>query len=119
MENTIIKLFKESGMSVREFATKADLKYSTAHDIVTGKANIENVGAGAFVRIAHVLGTTADALLGAEVDRKEKPSALLTASEKMLLSLYRSMDPVGRASLIEQAEFLSARHPLNTEAETA
>ena len=114
MKNVIVDLFDRSGMSIREFATAADLKYSTAHDIVTGKANIENIGAGAFVRIARVFGTTADALISG-MERRQMP----TDAEQHLLALFRSMDVNGRAALMEQAEFLSARHPLNTEADEA
>ena len=73
--------------------------------------------------IAEKYGVTVDYLLmvdngksaNSEPNRGENLHVLLTESERSLLSLYRSMDPVGRASLIEQAEFLSARHPLNQE----
>jgi transcriptional regulator with XRE-family HTH domain len=104
MRNAIVELFEESGMSVREFATAADLKYSTAHDIVTGKANWENIGAGAFIRIAHVFNTTADALF----DGMENDLASLTASERELVSLYRNMQPEQKTLLMDNARAFSA-----------
>ena len=99
MRNAIVKLFEESGMSIKEFASKADLKYSTAHDIVTGKANIENIGAGAFVRIARVFNTTADALLGsAELS--------LTPDEEELINVYRQMEPWERELVLDHAKMV-------------
>ena len=102
MENAIVRLFGDSGVSIREFADRAGLKYSTAHDIVTGKAKMENIGAGAFVRIAGVLNTTADALMSGVDDSDDM--------EAELLALFRSMDENGRERLIEQAYFLASRH---------
>ena len=114
MENLIIKLFNESGMSIKEFATRADLKYSTAHDIVSGKANIENIGAGAFVRIAHVLNTTADALIGGQSpvdDDVELPD------ESELIALFRSMNARGREQLMVFARGCAASYPKNQASE--
>ena len=108
MDNTIVKLFCDSGMSIREFATRADLKYSTAHDIVTGKANPENIGAGAFVRIAKVLGTTADALAFGVIGDDEK-----SPEESELLDLFRSMNAHGREQLMVFARGCAASYPLN------
>ena len=107
MCNPIVGLFEESGMSVREFATRADLKYSTAHDIVTGKANPENIGAGAFVRIAKTLGTTADALYSGI---EETPA---DEGETELVDLYYSMDAHGREQLLVFARGCAASYPLN------
>jgi len=104
MGNPIMRLFEESGMSVQEFASAADLKYSTAYDIVHGKANMENIGAGAFVRIARVFNTTADALLSsADVD-----SDGLWPDERELLSLYRKMEQSEQSLLIEVAQRFSS-----------
>lgn len=111
MRNLIVELFNDSGMSIREFANRAELKYSTAHDIVTGKANIENIGAGAFVRIAKVLGTSADALITGCVNYAVVE--LSTPQEQQLLDYWNSMDAQGRERLLEQAAFLAERHPLN------
>lgn len=103
MNNPVVELFNESGMTIREFSEKAGLKYGTARDIVKGVANIENVGAGAFVRIAKTLGTTADALMGATKD-----SVLpLSPAELELLSLFRRMGARERELLIDNARMFS------------
>ena len=105
MSNPVVQLFNDSGMSIREFATKADLKYSTAHDIVTGKANIENIGAGAFVRIARVFNTTADALISAS-DLTDS-SASLTPDERTLVDAFRNVKPWAKDMILAQAKALS------------
>ena len=110
MDNAITKLFKESGMSIRDFATKAELKYSTAHDIVTGKANIENIGAGAFVRIARTLGTTADALLDSC-----SQSQNICDDEWELVSFYRRMMDEDKKSFMNMARTLACAGDLKKE----
>ena len=108
MENLITKLFDESGMSIREFATRADLKYSTAHDIVTGKANPENIGASAFIRIAKVFGTTADALISGVIETPyENPD------ERELLQIFQQLNPYGREQLMTFARGCAASYPKN------
>ena len=57
--------------------------------------------------IAAKYGVTADYLLMMESPRRAQ------TPEERLIALYRGMDRNGRAALMEQAEFLSARHPLN------
>lgn len=113
MGNVIVELFNKSDMSIREFADAAGLKYSTAHDIVCGKANIENIGAGAFVRIAHVFGTTADALLSG----LERQSAQLSPDEQKLVDAYRSCSAQGKTEMLDMAAYIQSRHPLNQAAQ--
>ena len=59
--------------------------------------------------ISEKYGVTVDYLL-----MVDKPKPKHSDAEERLLALYRSMDINGRAALMEQAEFLAARHPLNT-----
>lgn len=99
MDNVIVKMFKESGMSIREFADAAGLKYSTAHDIVSGKSNIENIGVGAFIRIAHAFGTTADALANGVGD------ASITPDEQRLLDAFRKMEPDRRQLVLALLDY--------------
>ena len=87
MATVISELFDESGMSVQAFADKAGLKYGTAYDIAKGVSKVENIGAGAFVRIAHVFGKTADELLS-DIPNDEN-SQTLSNEEWALISNYR------------------------------
>lgn len=95
MENKITELFTSSGMSIREFSDKTNIKYNTARDIVNGTTRIENIGAGAFVRIAHVFSMTADELLGL-VDAKSGEAT----DEQEMIELYRSMSESQRSALL-------------------
>lgn len=113
------ELAKSKGTNLNKLAEKCGVPASTLYAIASGDTNFDNVGISLFMRLADALDMKPEELYGREPKKQEVSGALLTASERALLALYRSMDPVGRASLIEQAEFLSARHPLNTEAETA
>ena len=105
MDNLIVKMFDESGMSIQEFANRAGLKYTTAHDIVTGKANPENIGTRTFKKIANVFNTTMDALSANMVDESQPPAQppALTPDEERLLELFRSMDKSDRAVLFQTA----------------
>lgn len=62
--------------------------------------------------IAAKYGVTVDYLLGMTEEPSTRPEAV-TVDEAALLAMYRNMDATGRAALMEQAEFLAARHPLN------
>lgn len=59
--------------------------------------------------VSNALGITMSFLLG--VDEPKRPE--INPEDTELLSLFHSMSAQGRANLIEQAEFLAARHPLN------
>ena len=102
--NAITALFKASGMSITDFAAKSGLKYATAHDIVSGKTKMENIGAGAFVRIAHALGTTADELLRGDV---EATKSALKDDEAALLRYYRVSSSKGKAAILTAAEAIA------------
>ena len=62
--------------------------------------------------IAAKYGVTSDYLLGI-TDRPNVRQVSATPEEAELLALFRSMDADGRERLMEQAELLAARHPLN------
>ena len=111
MSNVIIDLFNASGMSVAEFARRADLKYSTAHDIVSGKSEIGNIGVGAFIRIARVFNTTADAL--AE-DIETQPKQRETVDE--LVRIFESITPEGQLQLLIYARGVAVTYSKNNQA---
>jgi len=101
MSTVISELFDESGMSVQAFADKAGLKYGTAYDIAKGVSKVENIGAGAFVRIARVFGKTADELLS-----DIPPECLhenLSSDEQELLDAYRGTTDFGRHMIMKTA----------------
>ena len=100
MGTVISELFDESGMSVQAFADKAGLKYGTAYDIARGISKVENIGAGAFVRIAHVFGKTADELFS---DMPIDNSICLTPDEQELVGLYRGIPDFGRRAVMNLA----------------
>lgn len=104
MGTVISELFDESGMSVQAFADKAGLKYGTAYDIAKGVSKVENIGAGAFVRIAHVFGKTADELLS---DIPAEPFFDLSPDEKKLLDAYRKCSEGNRSTIRSLALSLS------------
>lgn len=58
--------------------------------------------------VSKALGITMSFLLGMDEPKQAQPP-----EEQRLAWLYRSMNAEGRARLMEQAEFLVARHPLN------
>ena len=59
--------------------------------------------------------TTVDYLIMAvDPPKQEKPAPMRGEAE--LLWYYRSMNAEGRSALLDQAEFLAARHPLNQDA---
>ena len=101
MGTVISELFDESGMSVQAFADKAGLKYGTAYDIAKGISKVENIGAGAFVRIAHVFGKTADELLS-DIPQPE-PSLDISPEEQELVDLYRGTADFGRRAVMNLA----------------
>ena len=102
MGTVISELFEESGMSVQAFADKAQLKYGTAYDIAKGISKVENIGAGAFVRIAHVFGMTADEL----IDGVPDPEQSLTDDEQELLEVYRQVEPWERELILSHAKMV-------------
>ena len=101
MGTVISELFEESGMSVQAFADKAGLKYGTAYDIAKGVSKVENIGAGAFVRIAHVFGKTADELLS-DIPQLE-PSPDLSPDEQELVDCYRATIGFGKRVILNTA----------------
>lgn len=109
MGTVISELFEESGMSVQAFADKAGLKYGTAYDIAKGVSKVENIGAGAFVRIAHVFGKTADELLSDIPNRNEEST--LSSDESLLVKYYREMDSFSKEFLLKKAESLKNVFP--------
>ena len=76
------------------------IKYNTARDIVNGTTNIENIGAGTFVRIAHAFNMTADELID-EVDAYGE--SIPNDEDHELLSLFHKMDDGQRAALLAVA----------------
>ena len=92
MENEITRLFTTSGMSIREFSNKTGIKYNTARDIVNGVTKVENIGAGSFVKIAHVFDMSADELLSRATSTTYSIVDLDEANEQYLLELYRALD---------------------------
>lgn len=108
MSTVISELFEESGMTVQAFADKTGLKYGTAYDIAKGVSKVENIGAGAFVRIAHVFGMTADDLLGDTLEHaKDVDSELvLTDDERELIETMRSTDEQGKQAIMAVARAL-------------
>ena len=61
-------------------------------------------------QIADVFDVTIDELMNRE---DTVPVLTLNWEERSLIRYYRYMDAHGRAMLLEQAEFLATRHPLN------
>ena len=105
MGTVISELFEESGMSVQAFADKTGLKYGTAYDIAKGVSKVENIGAGAFVRIAHAFGMTADELIGDRLD--DGVDSDLTEDETELVSMFRDMTGEKRDVLLKVARVFS------------
>ena len=98
MGTVISELFDESGMSVQAFADAAGLKYGTAYDIARGVSKVENIGAGAFIRIAHVFGKTADELLS---DIPVDDADSYSKDERELVDLFRKCDDYQRKSILK------------------
>ena len=109
MGTVISELFDESGMSVQAFADKAGLKYGTAYDIAKGVSKVENIGAGAFVRIAHVFGKTADELLSDMPNHDIQQN--LSAGEQALLEMYRKCNDVGKMGIEDFARAVAKQFP--------
>lgn len=109
MGTVISELFEESGMTVQDFANRAGLKYGTAYDIAKGVSKVENIGAGAFVRIAHVFGLTADDLIGSSQDLVQDAGSdsILDDEERELINLFRSADEEGRHAITSVARAIS------------
>ena len=109
MEIQLRRLRNLKGLSQEEMAEKLGIKTSRYGTWERGERMLSLAQA---YDCAVALGCTLNELVGKEPD---KATVVKTDSEQHLLSLYRSMDAHGRAMLVEQAEFLSARHPLNQE----
>lgn len=63
MENRIGALIEaHSDGNISEFSRESGVPYGALYDIVRGKSNIDKVGIGIFMKIAHTLGMTAEEL---------------------------------------------------------
>jgi len=105
MEIQLKKLRNKKKLSQEEMAEKLGVKVSRYGTWERGERMLSLAQA---YDCAVALGCSIDEIAGLE------PRGI-SAPEGRLLSAYGSMDVAGRAMLMEQAEFLAARHPLNTE----
>lgn len=97
MENTQLKALLDSrGISARQLAADAGVKYGTFYDVVSGKRTIEGMSVQNAAAIAHALDMSVEDLLG-----NEPPT--LTANEADLLAIFRSLPPYAQRMLLAMA----------------
>ncbi len=83
----IKKLIEKENMSLRSFAKKIDIPYSTFHSILrrgVGKANVTNI-----IKICKGLGITVEELNNSSIEYEAKKE--LTQREKKLIEMYRQL----------------------------
>ena len=102
----IRKLRESAGMSQEQLAAAIGKTRSAVSQYESGKI-VPRMGV--VEDIAHIFRVSKSAIL----EETSKDNEALSSIESELLALFRSMDTSGRERLMEQAEFLAARHPLN------
>ena len=106
---------------LRELRKSANLDVDTVGDGVgrSGKTisaweNGRNVpSADMLITICKFFDVDIDYFYPPEVTKGGDADMTLSADEVRLVGIYRSMSAEGRARLLEQADFLASRHPLN------
>lgn len=98
----IKELIEERGMSVSSFARAIGLSQPTLYRILNGEVNIERIGVNNFMRIAHGLGLTAEALYyDLDVDDLAKAE---------IDSTYSATTAEGRRALLATAKGVQATY---------
>lgn len=104
VQETIISMMNKRNMSQAELSRLSGVSKSSLSRYLSG----DEMPASKLLAIANALDVTVDKILGIE-----HQSSRLSTDEDELLRLFRRMDADGRAELLEYAEYIQARHPLN------
>lgn len=110
------ELAKSKGTNIKKVAEMCNVPPTTLYAISDGKTNLDNVGIGTFIKVAHALDMTAEALMaeiGGEIhyaivefcDTDEKSA---NSDELELVKLYRSLQPEHKALLLDNARAFAA-----------
>lgn len=117
------ELAKSKGTNIKRIAETCGIPASTLYAISSGETTFDNVGIGAFRKVAAELGMTSDELYGAVADvhyavvslsdddeRDDRPS-----HEKELLDILRNITPEGVNQLMIYARGIAATYPKNNQ----
>lgn len=99
--NTLMQAIKAKGWSVSQAAKMAGLPYTTVYDIASDRRKPINATYATLSTLASVLDTTVAELVGIE-------SRELTHDENELLSIYRSLSPFGKNTILLLARQLKS-----------
>ena len=107
------ELAKSKGTNIKQIAEKCGIPASTLYEISNGGTNVDNVGIDIFLKVSHVLGMSAEQLMGEIGDVRytmvELPmEEMATAEERELLDLFRKMGDSDRAVLLDTARRFAA-----------
>lgn len=94
----------ELGLSIREVSQALGVAASTVSRYES--SDIQNMGIDKIEALAKVLRCSPAYLMGWEDDVNISPSAACSREEKYILSLFRSLNSIGKQKLIERAEEL-------------
>lgn len=102
----LARIMRNKGISQSELCRRSGIATSAMSHYVRGETEPSFTKV---IAIARALDIPVDDL----ADNAFGSMPRMTPEDTELLSLFHSMSAQGRANLIEQAEFLAARHPLN------
>lgn len=102
MENRIGRLIENhSGGNISEFSRESGVPYGALYDIVRGKSNIDKVGIGIFMKIAHTLGMTAEELY---YGTPPEPPTYADSRQVALNGHYESLNDASKDDLVKFAK---------------
>ncbi len=101
----------EKQLNQKEVAKKLNITQQTYSDYETGRTNPD---IDSLIKIANILGVTADYLLGREDDFgnitiKNSPAEKLSAEDKELLEYFHSLTKSEKLQVTEYTRYLSER----------
>ncbi|MBQ9785086.1 MAG: helix-turn-helix transcriptional regulator [Clostridia bacterium] len=106
MENRIGSLIEaHSGGNISEFSRESGVPYGALYDIVRGKSNIDKVGIGIFMKIAHTLGMTAEELY---YGTPPEPPTFADPQQTALNGYYECMNETGRKLAVDSIKAMSS-----------
>lgn len=103
--NVLAESINDRGWSISKAAKIANLPYSTVYDLVSGRREIKNATYNTLESLANVLEMRVAELVGVD---DVTGTELLTHDENELLSIYRSLSPFGKNTILLLARQLKS-----------
>lgn len=99
MSNCIAAAIRDSGLSIAEVSRRSGINYATVHDAAKGRTNIDRMGIDTFMKIAHSLGMTVDALYDYGSEEVADGDRYADPRQKEINDIYESVTEDGKQQM--------------------